>query len=259
MKTIWITGASSGIGEALALEYSKRGYNLILSARTETVLEKVKSMCSSQNIEILPLDLSNYNDFDSLAKKAWALFDGIDLLINNGGISQRSLSFETSISVDEKLMQVNYLGTVALTKAVLPLMLERRCGHIATVSSMVGKFGTPMRSSYAASKHALHGFMDSLRAEVATFGIDVSLVCPGFVQTNVSLNALVGDGKVQGTMDTTTDNGIKASVFAVKMIKALDARKAEVRIAGLKENFGYYLSKFFPSLFRKLVRKIAVT
>lgn len=259
-NVIWITGASSGIGESLVYEMDKRGAKVIISARRLNILEEVKARCQNQdNIKILPLDLEQTNDLDSKVKEAIHLFGKIDILVNNGGLSQRSLAKDTSISVDVRLMKINYIGSVGLTKSLLPHMLSNKAGQIVTVSSMVGKFGTPMRSSYAATKHALHGFMDSLRAEVTSEGIIVTMVCPGFVSTNVSLNALTGDGKAQGTMDDQTKSGINPKAFALSMADAIEANKREVYIAGIKEKFGLYLNRFFPSLFEKLVRKMSVT
>lgn len=259
-NVIWITGASSGIGEALTYEASRRGANIIISARREEVLDKVKSRCAHpEKVKVLALDLEKTNELKDKVSEAEAIFGKIDLLVNNGGLSQRSLTKNTGVDVDQRLMKINYIGTVGLTKAVLPNMLKRNTGHIITVSSMVGKFGTPMRSSYAATKHALHGFMDSLRAEESRNGLTVSMVCPGFVATNVSLNALTGDGSAQGSMDAQTATGIKPDIFAQKMADAIEADKAEVYIAGFKEKLGLYLTRFFPGLFRKLVQKMAVT
>ncbi len=258
-KTVWITGASSGIGRALTIELSKDN-NLILSSRNKIALEKVKNECENpQNIRILPLDLENYSNFNNLTKQAILFFGNIDILINNGGISQRSLAKETNIKVDKKIMEVNYFGTVALTKAILPHFLENKNGHIIVITSVVGRIGTPLRSSYAASKHALHGFFDSLRAEVFKENIKVTLICPGFVQTNVSINALTGDGSKQNTMDKATANGLKPEYVAKKIRLAIEKNKEEVIIGGLKEKFSVLLKRFFPTLLSKLVRKIPVT
>jgi len=264
-KVVWLTGASSGIGESLAYELAKRGAKLILSARREEVLNKVKQKCLELNsslndddIKVLTLDLEQTQELNDKASQAIKLFGAVDILINNGGISQRSLAFETSVEVDERLMKINYIGTVALTKAVLPTMVKAKRGQIVTVSSMVGKFGTPYRSGYAASKHAIHGFMDSLRAELHDNGIIVTIVCPGFVATNVSLNALSGDGSASGEMDKQTEAGIKPTDFAVAMANAIEANKAEVYIAGAKEKLGLFMKRFFPNTLNKMVRKMNV-
>ena len=197
-KVIWITGASSGIGRALAIELAQQKVKLILSSRTKEELERVKKQCAnSSEVQILPLDLEDYTNLQEKADKAIAFFDKVDILVNNGGISQRSLAIDKQISVDKRLMDINYLGTVALSKALLPHFIKNKKGQFVVTTSIVGKIGTPLRSSYAASKHALHGFFDSLRAEQYKNNIFVTLVCPGFVNSNISLNALTGDGTPQ--------------------------------------------------------------
>ena len=191
-KIVWITGASSGIGKALALELSKQEAKIILSSRKKEDLELVKQQCKNINdVKIITIDLEDYNNLQPKVDAALALFGKVDVLVNNGGISQRSFAKDTLISVDKRIMDINYLGTVALSKALLPHFIENKKGHFVITTSIVGKIGTPLRSSYAASKHALHGFFDSLRAEHFKDNITVTLVCPGFVNTNVSKNALI--------------------------------------------------------------------
>jgi len=259
-KVIWITGASSGIGKALALELSNQDALLILSARNKEVLESVKSECkNSESVWVLPLDLEQFHSFDTTVEKAMSFFRRIDILVNNGGISQRSFAKDTIIEIDKRIIDVNYMGTVALTKAVLPHFLEKKQGHIVVTTSIVGKVGTPLRSSYAASKHALHGFFDSLREEVYDDNIDVTLICPGYVTTNVSMNALQGDGTPQQTMDKATANGIKPKRFAKLMAKAIRKKKQEVYIAGFKEKLGVYVKRWIPKLYSFMVRKLSVT
>ncbi|SNR17404.1 SDR family oxidoreductase [Tenacibaculum jejuense] len=259
-KIIWLTGASSGIGKSLAILLSSQNTKLILSSRNESALNEVKNLCAfPENIKILPLDLEDYECFSEKVDKAIAFFGGVDILVNNGGISQRSLAKDTNISVDKRLMNINYLGTVALTKAILPHFLNKNSGHFVVTTSIVGKIGTPLRSTYAATKHALHGFFDSLRAEVFNDNIKVTLVCPGFVTTNVSKNALTGDGSPQEIMDKATANGIDPDRFAKLMLKAIKAEKEEVYIAGFKEKSGVYAKRFFPKLLSKMIRKLSVT
>jgi len=259
-KVVWITGASSGIGEALAYAASQRGARVILSARRKEALESVRARCADPSmVRVLPLDLEDSSHAEAWAREAEGCFGRVDILVNNGGISQRSLARHTKIGVDERLMRVNYLGTVALTKAVIPSMISRRAGQIVTVTSMVGKFGTPLRSSYSAAKHALHGFMDSLRAEEARNGIVVTLVCPGFVATDISKNALVADGTVQGTTDPRTGNGIHPAHFARLMADAIERGAEEAHIAGFREKFGWFMKRFFPVIFSRMISRMAVT
>jgi len=259
-KIVWITGASSGIGKSLAIELSKQQAKLILSSRNEAELNKVKNECENPElVNILPLDLENYTSLISKAEEAIAFFGKVDILFNNGGISQRSLAKDTSIEVDKRIMAINYLGTVALTKAILPHFIENNSGHFVVTTSIVGKIGTPLRSSYSASKHALHGFFDSLRAEVFKNNIKVTLACPGFVQTNVSINALTGDGTPLQKMDSATKNGLTSEVFAKLLLKAVKNEKQEVYIGGFKEKLGVYTKRFFPKLLSIMIRKLAVT
>lgn len=259
-KVFWITGASSGIGKSLAIALSNYDANLILSSRNTKTLEEVKILCKNSNkVKVLPIDLEDYTSMDSKVKKAISFFNGIDVLVNNGGVSQRSLIKDTDMLVDKRLMGINYLGTVAITKALLPHFIERKKGHFVVTTSIVGKIGTPLRSSYAATKHALHGFFDSLRAEHYKDNIAVTIVCPGFVTTNVSKNALTGNGTPQNSMDTATANGIKPDRFAKLMIKAIRKKREEVYIAGAKEKLGVYTKRFFPKLLSKMIRKLSVT
>ena len=256
-KTIWITGASSGIGEALAYELAAKNCNLILSARNEKALEQVKLNCKSNNIQILPFDLVDFDNAKATATKAIAMFGKIDVLINNGGVSQRSLLLQTDFEVDKKLIEVDYLGTVALSKALLPHFMEQKFGHFATVTSLMGKFGSPYRSGYCGAKHALHGFFDVLRMEHEKDGIKVTLICPGFIQTNVAKNALTGNGNAQKTDDDATKNGMQVGVFAKKMIKAIEREKFEAYIGG-KEVIGVFLKRFFPNFLHWFVLRSKV-
>ena len=257
-KVIWITGASSGIGKALAVELSKNNCKLILSARRGDVLNEVKKECSNnRNIEVLPFDLADYQNMQEICKEAINYFSKIDILINNGGISQRSLIIDTDISVDKKLMEIDYLGTVALTKALLPHFILNKSGHFVTVTSLMGKFSSPYRSAYCGAKHALHGFFDALRMEHQKDNIKVTIICPGFVNTNIARNALTGDGSIQKQQDEATEQGLSPNVFVKRMIKAIKKEKFEAYI-GKSETKGIYLKRFFPKLLHKMVMKSQV-
>jgi short-subunit dehydrogenase len=262
-KVVWITGASSGIGEALVYELIKKGARLILSARRKVELERVKGNCPlhvQPFIRILPLDLGEPSLLKLNTEAAIQLFGHIDILINNAGISQRSLAKNTAIEVDRQLMEVDYFGTVALTKALLPHFLKRKAGHFVTVTSVMGLIGTPYRSGYAAAKHALHGFFDSLRAELwkDSRSIYVTLVCPGWVRTNLTLHALTGDGSPLNQMDEATRKGMSPQRFAKKMVRAIEKKKEEVYIGGRRERWAVFLKRHFPLLFSKIVRKAKV-
>jgi short-subunit dehydrogenase len=252
-SVVWITGASSGIGEALSYELSKMGNTLILSARNKERLQEVKSRCEfPEKTHTLPLDLADHASMVKLVTEALSFCGKIDILVNNAGISQRSLIADTQLDVYKKLINVNYLGTIALTKALLPHFVERQCGHFVTVTSLMGRFGSPLRSGYCGAKHALHGFFDVLRMEHQADKLSVTMVCPGFVQTNIAYNALTADGTLQQKNDHATGKGMPVELFAKKMIHAMAHRKFEVYIGG-KEVSGIYLKRFFPRLLHKVV------
>ncbi|TYA59133.1 SDR family oxidoreductase [Formosa maritima] len=257
-KVVWITGASSGIGKGLALELSKLNCKLILSARNTQTLIEVKNACgNSENIKILPFDLAHYANMKLVVEDALKLFGRVDILINNGGISQRSPIIETSIDVDKKLMEIDYLGTIALSKALLPHFVANQTGHYVVVSSIMGKFSSPLRSAYCGAKHALHGFFDALRLEHDKDQLKVTMICPGFVNTDVARNALIADGSKQGYQDEMTENGLDVDVFVKRMLKAIRKEKYEAYI-GKFEAFGVYIKRFFPKLLHKLVLRSKV-
>jgi short-subunit dehydrogenase len=259
-KTVWITGASSGIGKALSLTFSENGANVIISSRNEEELKKVKAESKHpEKVKILPLDLTDFDSFKKKTETALDLFKGLDILINNGGVSQRSLAADTLLEVDQKLFDVNYFGTIGLTKTVLPYFIKNKKGQIVVISSIMGKLGTPLRSAYAASKHALHGFFDSLRAELYNDHIDVTLICPGYVNTNVSKNALTGDGSKFNIMDEATAKGLNPDEFAKKALQAIQAKKHEVIISGPREKAAVFLKRFYPKFLAKAIRKVNVT
>lgn len=258
-KVVWVTGASSGIGEAVAYAFVKAGAKVILSARREKELERVKGASAHpENVRILTLDIAEHDRMPEKTKEAVDHFGKVDIMFHNAGISQRSLVVDTDIDIDRKLIEVNYLGTVALTKALLPLVLPKGGCHFAVVTSLVGKFGSPYRSGYAGSKHALHGFFDSLRAELFDHGVKVTTICPGYITTNVSINALTGDGSSQGTMDTKTAAGMEPSVAANKMLNAIEKGKLEIYVGGT-ETWAVYLKRFLPSIFARVLQKAQVT
>ena len=249
-KVVWITGASSGIGEALAVAWSREGATLVLSARNVAELERVRNTClDPQKHRVLPLDLTDTKAIEAAAKDV----PRVDVLVHSGGVSQRSLAAETDLATDRAIMDLNYFGTVALTKAVLPQMLARREGHIVPITSVIGYVGIPTRSAYAASKHALHGFFESLRAETAKDGVAITIVVPGYVRTKVSENALRGDGTPHGKLDETHAKAVLPEEIAPKIIDAVARKKAEVRVGG-KEIWAVSLRRFLPGLTRRILR-----
>lgn len=258
-KVVWITGASSGIGEALAYKLNTMGAKLILSSRNRESLYVVKSNCTINplDIHVLPLDLENTASLKEATASAIKIFNRVDLIIHSGGVSQRSLALETNLDVAQRIMNINFWGTVALTQSILPSMISQNTGHIVIISSLVGKFGTKFRSAYSASKHALHGYFDSLRTEIDP-KIKISIICPGFIKTKVTINALTADGTKQNSMDDAQANGMPANQCALEIIKAIQSEKEEVYIGG-KEKYAVLLKRFLPGLFSKIVRKAKVT
>ena len=259
-KVVWITGASSGIGEALAYEFNRKGTHLILSARRTEELERVRDGCinGDETVKLLPLDLTDTASIESKTEEALKFFGSIDMLINNGGISQRAFAIDSTMETIRQVMEVNFFGTVALTKAVLPHMIEQKSGHIVVTSSVMGKLGTKYRSVYAASKHALHGWFDCLRQEVYQHNIDVTLVCPGFVKTNVTINALTANGHKHNKMDEAQEKAMSAEEFAKRLIPKLAKKKEEVYIGGT-EILAVYLKRWAPTLLNRILRRAKVT
>lgn len=257
-KIVWITGASSGIGEALVYKFFKAGDKLIISGRNRDELFRVKSNCqNSFNVHVLPFDLSETESLLEKAQDAVKIFGKIDLLINSGGVSQRSMALETDLKTEQQILATNFWGTVNLSKAVLPSMIKNGGGQIVVISSLVGKFGTKLRSAYAASKHALHGYFDSLRCEVYDQNIGITIVCPGFIKTNVTYNALTGDGKPLNIMGEAHNHAMSPAQCASEIVKAIQAKKEEVYIGG-KEIKAIWLKRFFPKIFSKKVREAKV-
>jgi short-subunit dehydrogenase len=259
-KVVWITGASSGIGEALVYELARHKVKMILSARRKEELERVKGNCPRDvqpNIRILPMDLGEPSTLQLCTQAAIQMFGRIEILVNNGGIGQRSLIKETSLDVDRRIMEVNYFGSIALTKYLLPHFIRRKGGHYVVISSLTGKFGTAWRSGYAASKHALHGFYDAVRAEHYQDNIFVSMICPGFINTPITLSALTGNGTPLNKLDRAQHEGKPADWCARKIVSAILKRKEEVYIGG-REVIGVYIKRLFPSLFTRLIRKVSV-
>lgn len=260
-KTVWITGASSGIGEAFTKAFFKEGANLILSSRRGDALKEVKDSLGSNtdNVKILPLDLTDSGSFPEKAKEALHLFGQIDVLMNNGGVSQRSTVLDSEMETYRRLMEINYFGAVGLTKQVLPHMVERKSGHIIVTSSVAGKIGTKFRSGYAASKHAVQGFFNSLRQEMYEHNVDVTLLCPGFIKTNISKNALTGDGSKFNKMGDAHSNAMTADEMVKKVMPKIKSRKEEIYVTGFKEALAIWVQRISPTLLNKILKNQKVT
>ena len=264
-KTVWITGASSGIGEALAKAFSALGANLVLSARREEALEQVAKVCGRSNtkdsgaeysnVMVLPLDVTDEAAMPSAVAQVQNRFSSIDLLVNNAGISQRSTALETQMQTYRSIFEVDVFGQIALTKQVLPVMVAQGTGHIAVTASVAGKMGVPFRTGYCAAKHAVMGFFDALRAEVAHQNISVSTIVPGFIQTSISENAVAGDGSKFGGADRDISGGMNADDCAAVIVNGLSKKKPEIAVGKGLEMHALWIKRLFPNVLLKLMRK----
>ena len=258
-KVVWITGASSGIGKEFCIQLDQMGAILILSSRNKNALVELKeSLSHSEKRQIQVLDLEDSSEFKNMTDSILSSHKKIDLLINNGGISQRSNVADTDLSIDRKIMEINFFGNVALSKAVLPHMIKNKSGHIVVISSIAGKFGFFLRSAYSASKHALHGFYESLALEQKDNGINITIVCPGKINTPISTNALNKEGEKNGQMDDNQIHGLPVSKCVKKILKDV-AKKKEESFVGGKEIYAVKIKNLFPRIFRKIIRKQSPT
>ncbi|XP_053625440.1 dehydrogenase/reductase SDR family protein 7-like [Plodia interpunctella] len=263
-KVVVITGASSGIGESLAHAFYDQGSKVVLVARRLKELSRVKDDLISKKLVIpspeplvLELDLANVDQMTAFVKKVYTVCGHIDILINNGGISHRASILNTDMKVFRQIMEINYFGTVALTKAALPNMIERKGGQIAFISSVQGLIAIPDRAAYAASKHALQAFGDSLRAEMHQHNIEVCVISPGYVKTAISLNALTGSGTTHGVMDTGTAAGFSADYAADQFLNAITNKKKEFILSQLLPRFAIFIRQAVPSLYFYIMSKRA--
>ena len=268
-KTVWITGASSGIGEALAIALAKQNASLILSARNEKKLQAVRDKCLSvyslkaktnseevaDRILVLPLDVTDETSLNAKTEQAKVFTGRLDLLINNAGISQRSTCVNTTMQTYRTLFEVDVFGQIALTKLVLPIMIEQGSGHIAVTASVAGKIGVPFRTGYCAAKHAVMGFFDALRAEVAHHNIAVSTITPGFIRTDISENALRGDGQAFGAVDRDIKGGMEADDCAQVILKVLGKQVPEIAVGKGMEMHTPWLKRYLPKMLFKIMQK----
>jgi short-subunit dehydrogenase len=253
-KVAWITGASSGIGEQTAYRLSAMGAKLILSARNEIQLLRVAGNCKPGTlIKILKMDLNDQESLSDRCSEAWNSFGHIDYLFNIAGIGHRDFALKTDMSVDRKVMQINYFGTVEISKHIIANMIEQGGGHVVVTSSLSGKFGVPLLSAYSASKHALHGFFECLRAEVLKDNIKITIVIPGLIKTDLVPNALTGDGNLFGRNLEVQEKGFPADKCAEEILKAVAKEKEEAFIGGI-DGASLIFKRFFPNLFSRTMR-----
>jgi len=256
-KVAWITGASSGIGEALVYEFARHGAKLIISSNDLPGLERVKKACDSKSgmIVCAPFDLSDTSGIEKLVEKQISDSGKIDYLLNIGGISQRSKIEETPLWLDRKIFEINFFGTIALTKAVLPYMISKKSGHILATSSIAGRFGFPLRAAYSASKQALHGFFETLYLENKMNNIKTSVIIPGRVRTHISFHALDSEGREHGKMDEGLAKGISPEKAAKIIIRGIAKDKREILVGG-SELTMLYIRRIWPWLFFRIGDKI---
>lgn len=259
-KIVWIAGASSGIGENLVYAFIKEGAIVLASAPFEDELNRVKQNCGEQagNCHIILLDMTKSSTFPDLVQQVVRKYEKIDVLFNVAGISQRALAEETGLDTIRKIMEINFFGTVALSREVLLQMKKQGFGKIAAITSISGKFGFPLRSAYAASKHALHGWFESLQTELFNSPVKVCLMVPGRVNTSISKNALRADGTPWGKMDPGLAGGIPVEKASRQMLNALYKGKREVLIGG-KEIWMVHIKRFLPPLFWRIVSRVDPT
>lgn len=259
-KIVWVTGASSGIGECLVYSFIRRGATVIASSNEPSELERVKKNCGelAGKVFCVPFDLSDTSGLDKLVREQLEKTGRIDYLLNIGGISQRATIEETPLWLDRKIMDINYFGTIALTKAVLPYMIKQQSGHVLATSSISGRFGFPLRSAYSASKQALHGFFETLFIENKKYNIRSSVIIPGRVRTKISFRALDADGKEHGKMDAGQSKGISPEKAAEIIIRGIIRNKREILVGG-SELTMLFIRRYFPALFFWLAFKIKST
>jgi short-subunit dehydrogenase len=254
-KTAWVIGASSGIGAELCRQLAENGAKVILSARNEEKLNEVKNSLTNSQIHLVyPIDLENSGNVLTIVTDIVKEVGEVHFLFNNGGLSQRATAFETQIEVDRKIMEINYFGNIAVTKAILPHMRRQGGGKIIVISSIAGKFGFFLRSAYSASKHALHGFYESLRLEEEEHNIQVNIICPGKINTDISKHALTNDGNTHGVMDHNQETGMSVERCVSKILSAVQKNKREKLIGG-KEIIAVYIKRFMPNLFHRIIKK----
>lgn len=257
-KSIWITGASSGIGKALALEFFRRGGAVVLSARSADKLWELKERLDRVEpgrCHVVPCDVTDPGSVERAAGAVKSEIGRLDILVNNAGVGQRSTVLQTESRVERALFEVNFFGALAVTRSVLAWMIESGGGRIVVIGSMAGKFGFPMRSTYCASKHALQGYFETLRAELRGTGVGVTLVCPGRIRTDISIHSIKGDGSVYGRMDPGSEAGMPVERCARIIVEAVRRGRKEILI-GAPERLLYFFRLSCLPLFYRITERI---
>lgn len=255
-KVVWVTGASSGIGKALALELAGQGARMVLSARNEQRLEETRTQCvHSDRHMLLPLDVTDEKAVVSAPEQILQKMGRLDIVVLNAGIGQRGSVMETSTEIHRHLMEVNFFGQTIPARAVLPHFIKENQGQFVVITSIMGKVATPRRATYAASKHALHGWFDALRAELHTTNINITVLCTGYIRTEISFHSVKGDGTPHGAMDDSHRNAMLPDVYARKAAKAI-AQRRPIAFIGGPERFAPLLQRISPAFVRFLLPRL---
>lgn len=239
-KVVWVTGASSGIGEGMVKAFAASGAIVVCSSRNVDELIRVKSEClaagaDEDHLMVQPLDIVDHDSFPAAVQAVLTRYSRIDVLINNAGLGARDNAWNITMDVYRTTMEVNLFGAIALTKEVLPVMMDQADGRIVGVSSLAGKIGVPLRTAYCPAKHAVCGYLDALRAEMAHFGIGVTTIVPGVVRTNTVANALTGSGKPIGAEEGVMEGGMSVEEAVDVILPQLAEGVDEITVAGDEE------------------------
>ncbi|XP_078691650.1 dehydrogenase/reductase SDR family protein 7-like isoform X1 [Branchiostoma floridae x Branchiostoma belcheri] len=255
-KVVLITGASSGLGEACAEVFFRAGAKVILSSRSSDKLEAASKRLQTLNVPdvtyspvILPLDLEDLDSLSDKAQQAVQCHGRVDILINNAGLGYRGTCLDTTTAVHQKVMNINYFGPITLTRGIIQHMAQNGGGHVVNISSLQGRIAIPYRSAYASAKHALQAYSDTLRAELASQGVKVTVVSPGYITTQHSVNAITSDASQYGAMDTTTASGMAPDTVAHKILQAVESGGNELILAKFTHRAAITLRCIAPSIY----------
>jgi short-subunit dehydrogenase len=252
---VWVSGASSGIGEELVNQLDKSTHHIVLSGRNIPKLNEIASRLQSE-YTIISFDMAIEAEVDKALNENKQILEKVDVVFLNAGISQRSLARDTDMKTVRKLLEINFFSHIKISSFLLPSMIKNK-GHFVVMSSLTGVFGVPYRSSYSASKHALHGYFESLRLE--EYVLNITIACPGFIKTDISKNALQGNGIKYGKLDPGQATGMPVDKMVNILLKAVVKKKHTVYIGAWKETkLGVFLHNNFPRLFYKIIKRSKV-
>lgn len=255
-KVVWITGASSGIGAEVAVQLARKKAKLILTARNQEALLQVQENCKqyTAHCQVLNADMEQAAGLEALTEKAVMLYNVIDVVIFSAGKSQRSLALDTDMQVYRRLMELNFFAPVTITQYLLPVFAKQGFGHLVPISSMAGLMGFPLRTGYAASKHALKGYFETLQTEHKIKELHITIVSPGRIKTPISLHAITGDGSPHGSMDDGQLNGISVTQCANRIITAIENKKKHLIVAK-NERILWWFWWFYRPIYYIIARK----